>query len=90
MESEGQQNENNKFSHFSRRQFLTGILLSCTAISLDCSSGLLLASQKQSAYGSYKFLREIDQKLTCKQWIQQRHSKYIGILNEVYLGINGK
>ncbi len=70
-------------AHLSRRQFLTGILPSCAVISLGCSSGLLLASQEQPADAPHKFLREMDRKLTYKRWMQQRHSKYIGLLKHL-------
>lgn len=35
----------------------------------------------------HKFGKEMDQKITYKQWIQQRHNKYIAILKHLENGI---
>jgi hypothetical protein len=50
---------------------------------LGCSSGIVLAGQRQETESTHKFLNEMEQKKTYKQWLQQRHLKYIGILKHL-------
>ena len=77
--------EKNYILHTSRRDFITKILPGCV---LSCfGSQHLLASALQGevslSQDKHKFQREMDRKITYKQWMQQRHRKYIGILKQL-------
>ena len=50
---------------------------------LGCSSGILLAGRGQSEDEKHKFLKQMEQKKTYKEWLRQRHLKYIGILKHL-------
>jgi len=73
-------------SNTSRRDFLVriapGCVLSCAAVKPLLGSALLNGGPLPQE-DLHKFDIEMGQKITYKQWMQQRHNKYIGILKHL-------
>lgn len=69
-----------------RREFLTTIVPAASGLYFGCSHALVRAASKAefpSPEDANKFLTEMERKTTYKQWIQQRHNKYIAILKHL-------
>ena len=69
--------------NLNRRQFMSHTLPAAAALGLGCSHGLALAVSSQEVHAVHKFQREMDPPPTYKRWMQQRHSKYIGLLKHL-------
>lgn len=72
--------------HTSRRDFFTRIVPGC-ALSCFASQHLLASALPGevplSQEDKRRFLNAMDRKITQKQWMQQKHRKYIGILKHL-------
>ncbi len=63
-----------------RREFLSKIAPTTTALCFGCTQGLALAKYTED---KHKFDQEVKREITNRNYIQQRHSKYIGILKHL-------
>ena len=69
-----------------RRDFLAKIVPAASALYLGCGHALMSfasGAKSQSPQSTHKFLTEMERKVTYKQWIEQRHIKYIEILKHL-------
>ena len=69
-----------------RREFLTKIVPAALVLYFGCSHALVRAASGAkfpSPEEANKFLTDMERKITYKQWIQQRHNKYIAILKHL-------
>ena len=69
-----------------RREFLTKIVPAAPALYFGCGHALMSFvpnAESQAPRNVHKFLTEMDRKVTYKQWIEQRHIKYIEILKHL-------